>query len=867
MGGTPARNQYLKIKSQYPNAILFFQMGDFYETFDEDAHIIAKELQITLTSREMGKGKKIPLAGIPVHALQTYLTRLIRKNYKVAICDQIGDTRTSEKIVDREVLRVVTPGTVIDDSMLDSRTNNYLASVFIKNDIAGLTYVDITTSEFLTTQIQVSELKSEMERILPAEILVPLGVSLEKLGISKQTTEIDSELFNLDKATEDLLAHFKVLNLKSFGLEERPFSIRSTGAILNYLQVYNKNILRTLTSISTYSSSKYMVLDSQTRRNLELTKTINSDLVEGRSLLDVFDLTQTSVGARLLKKWIGQPLRDLKLLRFRQNTVEWFYNRTMLRDLSRNSLKNISDIERLLNRIRNLVATPRDLLSLMSSLDILAQMVENISGKNQPICVERLRSLVKKPEFSEIILTIQNSIDENASTSVGDGSVIKRNYSTEFDSFKDDVNKYERLIADFQASERKRTGIKSLKVGYNKVFGYFLEISNSNLSHVPDNYIRKQTLVNAERFVTEDIKKYESLILSSIEKINVLETSLFSDICQKLESFAEILFEIAKSVATIDVLMTFAEVAKRYDYIKPVLTDNDLIEIENGRHPVVERNLPTGAFVANDTYIDNQKEQVVILTGPNMAGKSTYIRQIAMIVLIAQIGSFVPAKNAAIGIVDRIFSRMGLQDNITRGQSTFMVEMIETAEILNQATPKSLVILDEIGRGTSTYDGLAIARAVAEYIHNHPLLRCKTLFATHYHELTTLSDDLLRVKNYTVAVTENNGDIVFLRKVIKGVADQSYGVHVARLAGFPKKVLKRANEILKLLNANILVSNEPVIENHIKVGLEGKQLPLLDPDTDIIDELLRIDTFNLSPIETANIVYQLQLKLKQKHGI
>ena len=870
MADTPGRTQYLKIKSQYPNALLFFQMGDFYETFDEDARILAKELQITLTSREMGKGKKVPLAGIPVHALQNYLARLIRKNYKVAICEQIGDPKTSNKLVAREVSRVVTPGTVIDESMLDSRTNNYLASVYIKNNIAGLTYVDITTSEFLTTQVQISELKSEIERISPAEILVPLGLSLEKIGISKLTTEIEPALFNLDKATDDLLSHFGVINLKSFGFEEIPLSIRSAGAILNYLKVYNKNTIQNLTSISTYSSSKYMVLDSQTRRNLELTRTIKEDLVKGSSLLDVFDLTQTSVGARLLKKWIGQPLKDLKLLNIRQNTVEWFYERTMLRDSNRDRLKNISDIERILNRIRHFVATPRDLLSLMNSLDILTHMVENISGENQPICVEELRSLVKMSEFSEIILTVQNSIDVNASTYIGDGSVIKRNYSIEFDKLKDDVTKYERLIADFQISERERTGIRSLKVGYNKVFGYFLEISNSNLSHVPDNYIRKQTLVNAERFVTEDIKKYESLILSSIEKINTLETSLFNDICQKLTSFADILFNIAKSVAIIDVLMTFAEVAKRYDYIKPVLSDNDQIDITDGRHPVVERNLPIGAFVANDIYIDNKNDQVVILTGPNMAGKSTYIRQIAMIVLIAQIGSFVPAKNAVIGIVDRIFSRMGLQDDITRGQSTFMVEMIETAEILNQATPKSLVILDEIGRGTSTYDGLAIARAVAEYIHNNPLLGCKTLFATHYHELTTLSDDFLRVKNYTVAVTENKEDIVFLRKVIRGVADQSYGVHVARLAGLPKEVIDRANEILKLLNANILVNNEPVVpivENHMKIGLEGKQLPLLDLDTDIIDELMRIDTLNLSPIETANIVYQLQIKLKQKHGI
>ena len=571
----------------------------------------------------------------------------------------------------------------------------------------------------------------------------------------------------------------------------------------------------------------------------------------------------------MLKKWIGQPLKDLKLLNIRQSTVEWFYERTMLRDSTRKQMKNISDIERLLNRIRNFIATPRDLLSLMSSLDILAQMVGNISSKNQPVCVRELRSLVKMSEFSEIIMTVKNSIDENANIIVGDGSVIKRNYSTQFDKLKANVTKYERLIADFQTSERERTGIKSLKVGYNKIFGYFLEISNSNLSYVPDNYIRKQTLVNAERFVTEDIKKYESLILSSVEKIHALETALFNDICKQLASFADILFDIAKSVAIIDVLMTFAEVAKRYDYTKPILSENNQMDITDGRHPVVERNLPAGSFVANDTYIDNKNDQVVILTGPNMAGKSTYIRQIALIVLIAQIGSFVPAKNAEIGIVDRIFSRMGLQDDITRGQSTFMIEMIETAEILNQATSKSLVILDEIGRGTSTYDGLAIARAVAEYIHNNPLLGCKTLFATHYHELTTLSDDLLRVKNYTVAVTENKENIVFLRKVIKGVADQSYGVHVARLAGFPKKVTERANEILKLLNANILVNKEavvPVVENHMKIGLDGKQLPLLDLDTDIIDELMRIDTFNLSPVETANIVYQLQLKLKQKHG-
>ena len=721
---TPARRQYLRMKGDHPDAILLFRMGDFYETFDDDARTVSRELEIALTSREFGAGKRIPLAGIPYHALEPYLARLIGKGYRVAIGEQTSDPAKSRGLVDREVVRVVTPGTVVEQSLLDDNSNNYLAAAFLDGDTAGLAYVDITTSEYATTQLPASELPVELARLQPAELLTAEDSDPIEVGDSTSVTTLGADSFDLDWATESLLRHLKVASLEPFGCDRLPLAIRAAGAILDYLSQTQRSAAGQLTSLYTYHPDRYMVLDPQTRRNLELFE-------GGRwgdttaSLFSVLDNTRTSMGGRLLRTWVGHPLLDLEELNRRLDAVSWFHRSAIRRDRVVALLDLVSDIQRLLNRVRGFGATPRDLVSLAASLEVCPHLKEILTEDEDG--VRWLADGIR--DTSEVVSLLRSAMADDPPVAVGEGKAIRQGFSKELDDIRTATHSAQQYIASLEARERERTGIKSLKVGYNKVFGYYIEISNSNLKMAPDDYVRRQTLVGGERFITPEMKEYESRILSAQDRLSDLEVELFRQVCGQVAAHADAIASSAEAIALTDVFCSLAEVASRNGYAKPDLNESDTIDIRQGRHPVVEGVLAPGGFVPNDTELSCEAGQLAIITGPNMAGKSTYIRQVAIIVLMAQIGSFVPAGSASIGLVDRIFSRVGLQDDLALGQSTFMVEMIETASILNHATPRSLIILDEIGRGTSTFDGLAIARAVAEYIHNHPRLGCKTLFA------------------------------------------------------------------------------------------------------------------------------------------
>ena len=856
---TPARRQYLRIKKEHQNAVLLFRMGDFYETFDDDARLVSRELEIALTSREMGKGQRVPLAGIPYHALESYLARLIKKGYKVAICDQVSDPATSRGLVDREVVRVVTPGTVIEDSLLDQKANNYLASVVVEGDEAGLAYVDITTSEFATSQLPLSHLSVELGRLAPSELLAPQGQDSLPIEDGTTLTHLEPDAFHPDWARETLLDHFGATSLEPYGCQHLPLAARAAGAIMDYLGRSQKAALGQITSLYTYSTSAYMVLDPQTCRNLELFQ-------GGRwgaanvSLLSVLDHTETSMGGRLLRRWVGQPLLDVQQLLRRQEAVAWFHRSALRRERIVAMLKPVSDIERLVNRVRSSSATPRDLVGLANSLEaapqIKAVLREDEDVQQVAWLAEDLR------DNAEVVQLIRHAINDDPPLTVGEGKVIKQDFSPDLDSLRETSRGAQDYIAGLEQTERQRTGIKSLKVGYNRVFGYYIEVSKPNLSHVPEDYVRRQTLVGGERFITPEMKEYESKILNAQDRIGELENSLFRQVCQQVGEAAPSIMATARSIAHLDVFCSLAEVASRDGYVRPLLNDGDLLEIRQGRHPVVDRMLPPSSFVPNDTRLSNKDQQLIILTGPNMSGKSTYIRQVALIVLMAQIGSFVPAEEATVGIVDRIFTRVGLQDDLAVGQSTFMVEMVESAAILNHATPHSLIILDEIGRGTSTYDGLAIARAVAEYIHNHPRLGCKTLFATHYHELTQLADLLPRVRNYNVAVSEDQGNVVFLRRIVPGGADKSYGVHVARLAGLPGSVINRAWEVLHELEDGASRRQVPARGRRRGKSPLPEQLPLVSTDTAALEELASLDVSSMTPMEAINKLYQLQEKAR-----
>ncbi len=851
---TPIRKQYLEIKRRYPNCILLFRLGDFYETFDEDAEITARELDIVLTSRPIGKGQRAPLAGIPYHALDNHLARLIEKGYHVAICEQVGDTPV-KGLFPRKVVRVVTPGTVVEPGLLPGDSNNYLAAVVLdveegrENLRAAVAYADITTGEFAVTELtsppELGPLRAELTRLRPAEILHPDNLILPN-GLPGHPTTWPAWRFEVGRCRETLLAHFQAATLDGFGLKDKSLAVRAAGAILQYLKETESAALALLTGLRYYSLDEFMTLDAATRRNLELTETLRGE-VKG-SLLGVLDQTVTPMGKRLLRQWVSQPLLDVARIRRRQDGVEYFFTRSMLRAALRAALKPLADLERLTNRVRSGHAQPRDLVALRETLQRLPTVQHLLQREALPD-----RDVLPIPEDCNAELQLlHNAIADDPPATLQNIGVIRPGYSAELDSVVEASRHAREWIANLESVERERTGIKSLKVGYNKVFGYYIEVSHANAGTVPSDYIRKQTLVNAERYITPEMKEYEALVLNAEERIRDIEQRLFREVCASLAKSASRLLQTARILAELDVLAALGEVAAIHDYTRPQIEESGTLEIREGRHPVVEQTLREERFVPNDLIFE-PGEIVRIITGPNMSGKSTFLRQVALIVLLAQIGSFVPAASARIGLVDRIFTRIGAQDEIHAGQSTFMVEMIETANILHHATARSLLILDEIGRGTSTYDGVSIAWAVVEYIHNHPLLRAKTLFATHYHELTQLADLLPGVRNYNVAVSEADGKVVFLHKIIPGGADRSYGIHVAQLAGLPRPVLQRANEIVQEFEK----SSARVIRPN---PLAAQQAALFPETNPLLEELRALDINQLSPIEALNKLFEWKQK-------
>jgi DNA mismatch repair protein MutS len=860
---TPLRRQYLKVKQKYPEAIVFFRLGDFYETFDEDAKVASRELDVVLTSREMGKGQRVPMAGIPHHALDNYLAKLINRGHKVAICEQL--TPPGKGLVERDVIRVVTPGTVVEPNLLNSKSNNYLASLVIEGGKAGIAYVDITTSEFSTTELPAERGIPELERLQPSELLIPQGAA-DYTQLPFTITRLDDYWFDLEIARESLLEHFGVATLEGYGCGGLPLAIMAAGALIHYVKETQKQTLPQLSKLATYSTDSFMVLDGQTIRNLELFQGGRWGEA-GNSLLSVIDLTRTPMGGRLLRNWLGHPLLDLTLLNRRQEAVAWLHQNSLVRQKAVSLLSDVADLERLIGRVASGKVIPRELLALRSSLEKVPDLktaMTNGAG------IDWLGDELKPcPDIVDLITrAISPDVIRSEPGNLEQGGVIREGFSPELDEIRRSSKDAKQYLAGLEQKERQRTRIKSLKVGYNRVFGYYIEISRANLDLVPSDYIRKQTLAEAERFFTPELKEFESLILNAQEKIADLEAAIFRQVCQQISAVGEHVLATARAIAQIDVFSSLAEVAVRHGYVHPLLTNEDVIDIKGGRHPVVEQSIGRHSFVPNDAYLCNRDNQLIILTGPNMSGKSTYLRQVALIILLAQIGSFVPADSATIGIVDRIFTRIGAQEDLAAGQSTFMVEMTEAANILNNATPRSFIILDEIGRGTSTYDGLSIAWAVAEFIHNHPDLGTKTLFATHYHELVELADVLPRVKNFNVAVAEEGDRVVFLRKIVPGGTDRSYGIHVARLAGLPKSVIIRAQEVLADMEGS---ASQKSIEHALPGGalrrprrMGGRrrkdplQIPLFSKNSLLADEIARLDVDSLSPLEAITKLYELK---------
>lgn len=858
---TPMRRQYLEIKSEYPDCILMFRMGDFYEMFDDDAEIAAEELEITLTARAHGKrSDKIPMAGVPHHSVDGYIAKLIEKGYHVAVCDQITEP-TGRGIVEREVTRVMTPGTIVEPSLLDEGKPNYLMGILPIGDPesgrwakAGIAFADISTGEFSATQFEGDDVGmlvfEELARLAPREVIIPeswyeRGVTMPE-GI--HLSSVQDWSFEFAGSDQLLRDHFRVSTLDGYGLKNQNFAISAAGGVLQYLRVTQKNSLDQLVNIRSYSTSSFMVLDQFTRRNLELVETIRTRKTRG-SLLGILDRTITAMGARLLRTWLNQPLLELNRLNARLDAVEALTSSEILREELAVELKQVADIERLTNRVVIGKASPRDLIGLRDSLSVIPRLHELIASiDNLSAISERLNPC--EPVFD----LIHSGITDEPPATLNNTGIIREGYSKELDNILNDTQEARDWIANLESHERRRTGIASIKVSFNKVFGYYIEVTKAHTDKVPEDYVRKQTLVNAERYITPELKEYETLVLNAEEEILATERKLFEELCQQIATHRESLVKTARAIAHLDGFLSLAEVAIREGYIRPTLTEDNILHIEAGRHPVVEKLLESSTrYVANDSDFD-ESSRIHIITGPNMSGKSTYIRQVAIITLMAQIGSFVPADSATIGLVDRIFARIGAQDEIHAGQSTFMVEMVETARLLSGSTGRSLQILDEIGRGTSTYDGLAIARAVIEYIHNNPRLNCRTLFATHYHELTELPNILPRTSNYNVAVAEEGDDIVFLHKVLPGGADQSYGVHVAQLAGMPRPVVERARELLVQLeqDGSDFSLAKPKSD-------KPQQISFFDaPPNPAVNALKSIEVDSLSPLEALTKLYELK---------
>ena len=846
---SPIRKQYLKIKSQFPDAIVFFRLGDFYETFDKDAEITSSILDIVLTSRSVAKGQRVPMAGVPFHAAENYLSKLIDEGYHVAICEQIGE-QPKHGLFPREVVRVITPGTVIESGMLDSNLNNYLLTIFLDSDITAIAYIDVSTGEFQTTQFEDDQsnrrLLAELSRINPSEILVSESQPLVSL-YTYNITKVKHWKYETNRCTEKLKRHFSVASLDGFGLRSLPNCISAAGVIIQYIEDTEPQILPLIQSIIPYSIESFMVLDAATRKNLEISEAMRSGGEKG-SLISNIDFTVNPMGKRLLRQWINKPLLDINILQGRQACIEELIRNSLLRKELQQIIKALPDLERLINRIISKHTIPRDLVALRSSLPFLPKIVDIIHKMEFPF--QEYKD--KLYTFTDDLDLLTRSIEDSPPATLQSIGLIKPGYAKELDDIVQSSKSARTWILDLEKQEQQRTNIKSLKVGFNKIFGYFIEVSKSNTNLVPKDYIRKQTLVNAERYITSEMKEYEAIILNAEERIHEIEVQLFEQICSTVAKNAQKYIDTSRVIADLDVYISLAEAASVNNYCKPELLTDNTLEIFEGRHPVVEQMQLTTPFVPNDAVFTGD-EIIRIITGPNMSGKSTFLRQVALIILMAQIGSFIPAKSARIGLVDRIFTRIGAQDEIFAGQSTFMVEMTEAANILNNATEKSLLILDEIGRGTSTYDGLALAWAIVEYIHNHPKLRARTLFATHYHELVHLSDYLPKISNFNVAVSEANNSIVFLHKIIPGGSDKSYGIHVAQLAGLPSTVLARANEILQKLENNSQVVEPDASKSENQIAL----FPELHP---LVEELESLDLDQIPPLQALNILYQWKKK-------
>lgn len=875
---TPMMQHYLKTHEEYKDCILFYRLGDFYEMFFNDAKVVSKELELTLTGKSCGAEERAPMCGIPYHAAETYLTRLVKKGYKVAICEQVEDPKLAKGMVKREVTRVVTPGTTLNAQALDETKNNYIMCIAYIGDHYGISSADITTGDYYVTEVDSErKLLDEVNKYQPTEIICNEAFYISGIDIDDMKNRMGIVIYSLDAwyfsdetAQMTLKDHFKVRDLEGLGLADYDSGVVAAGALLKYLYETQKTTLSNLVAIHPYTTGKFMIIDSSTRRNLELVETLREKQKRG-SLLWVLDKTRTAMGARTLRNFVEQPLIERTEIEERYDAIDEFNTNAITREEIREYLNPVYDLERLITRVTYQTANPRDLIAFRNSIHMLPPIKTLMSDFQSPLLKRLYEQLDTLDELYELI---ERSITEEPPLTLHDGGILKEGYNEEVDRLRKAKTDGKSWLADLEAKEREKTGIKNLKIKYNKVFGYYLEVTNSFKDMVPDYFTRKQTLANAERFITPELKELEDVILGAEDKLIVLEYELFREVRQKVADEVVRIQKTAKAVAQIDVFASLATVAEQNNYCRPKLNEKGLIDIKDGRHPVVERMIQNEMFVANDTYLDNGSNRVSIITGPNMAGKSTYMRQSALIVLMAQIGSFVPAKSAKIGIVDRIFTRVGASDDLASGQSTFMVEMSEVANILRNATSNSLLILDEIGRGTSTFDGLSIAWAVVEHISNPRLLGAKTLFATHYHELTELEGKLNSVNNYCIAVKEKGDDIVFLRKIVKGGADKSYGIQVAKLAGVPDNVIERAKEIVEELSNNDITE---IVQNISAEGSSKRSKPKLDEvdleqislldtmDNDtILNELKELDLGQMTPIEAMNKLYELQNKVKNR---
>ena len=877
---TPMMKQYMQTKEEYKDCILFYRLGDFYEMFFDDALTASKELEITLTGKNCGLEERAPMCGIPYHAVDSYLNRLVSKGYKVAICEQVEDPKTAKGIVKREVIRVVTPGTNLDTQGLDETKNNYIMCIVYMADRYGLSVADVTTGEYLVTELDSqTKLMDELYKFMPSEIVCNEAFYMSGLDLDDLKNRLHMAIYSLEAwyfddalCRETLQEHFKVASLEGIGLSDYECGMIASGALLKYLEETQKNSLSHMSRLTRYATGNYMVLDSATRRNLELVETLREKQKRG-SLLWVLDKTKTAMGARTLRKYVEQPLIDKESIVKRLDAVAELKDNAICREEIREYLNPVYDLERLVGKITYQSANPRDLIAFQSSLSMLPSVKCILKDMESELLKEIYEELDPLEELCDLV---GRAIQEEPPLAMKEGGIIKDGYNEEVDRLRKAKSEGKNWLADLETREREKTGIKNLRIRYNKIFGYYLEVTNSFKDLVPDYYTRKQTLANAERYIIPELKELEDTILGAEDKLCALEYELYCEVRNTIAAELTRIQRTAKAVAKLDVIASLALVAERNNYVRPKINEKGVIDIRDGRHPVVEKMIPNDMFIANDTYLDDKKQRISIITGPNMAGKSTYMRQAALIVLMAQLGSFVPASSANIGLVDRIFTRVGASDDLASGQSTFMVEMNEVANILRNATSKSLLILDEIGRGTSTFDGLSIAWAVVEYISNSKLLGAKTLFATHYHELTELEGKISNVNNYCIAVKEKGDDIVFLRKIVKGGADKSYGIQVAKLAGVPDPVINRAKEIVEeLVTADITgkVKDIAVQGSETKKKMQKKldevdltQFSLFDTvkDDDVLNELKELDISHMTPMDAMNKLYQLQNKLRNR---